>query len=121
MPIQSQLVRAGEVRPVSGSVQAVPGEGTSDGSAAMESLNPVLCSNPEATQWQRILILIKRAVVEILLQRHCLRPRQLHQVTDHRARLRTMMLLHVDTLRRLYGAILGDSRDHPTVTVIGCN
>ena len=49
MPVQSQVVGAGEVGPVSGSVQAVPGEGTSDGSDAMESLNPVLCSNPEAT------------------------------------------------------------------------
>ena len=49
MPVQSQVVRAGEVEPVSDSVQAVPGEGTSVGSDAMESLNPVLCSNPEAT------------------------------------------------------------------------
>ena len=49
MPVQSQVVRAGEVGPVSGSVQAVPGEGTSDGSDAMESLKPVFCSNPEAT------------------------------------------------------------------------
>lgn len=47
MPVESQVVRAGEVGPVSGSVEAVPGEGTSDGSDAMKSLNPVLCSSPE--------------------------------------------------------------------------
>jgi len=48
MPAESQVVRAGEVGPVSGAVEAVLGEGTSDGSDAMESLNPVLCSSPEA-------------------------------------------------------------------------
>jgi len=48
MPAESQVMRAGEVGPVSGPVEAVLGEGTSDGSDAMESLNPVLCSSPEA-------------------------------------------------------------------------
>ena len=48
MPAESQVVRAGEVGPVSGPVEAVLSEGMSDGNDAMESLNPVLCSSPEA-------------------------------------------------------------------------
>ena len=47
MPVESQVVRAGEVGPVSGSVEAVPGEGSLDGSDAIKSLNPALCSSLE--------------------------------------------------------------------------
>ena len=36
-------------------------------------------------------------------------------------RLLRRLLLHLDTLRRLYGVYMGDSGYHPTITVIGCN
>ena len=47
MPAESQVVRAGEAGPVSGSVEAVPGEGMLDGSDTIKSLNPAQCSSPE--------------------------------------------------------------------------
>ena len=47
MPAESQVVRAGEVGPVSGSVEAVPGEGMLDGSDRIKSLNPAQCCSPE--------------------------------------------------------------------------
>ena len=47
MPDESHDVTAGEVGPVSDSVEAVLGEGMLDGSDATKSLNPAQCSNPE--------------------------------------------------------------------------
>ena len=47
MPDESHVVRAGEVGPVSDSVEAVLGEGMLDGSDAIKSLNPGHCSSPE--------------------------------------------------------------------------
>lgn len=40
--VEPQVVRAVEVGPASGYGEAVPGKGTSDGSDAMKSLNPLL-------------------------------------------------------------------------------
>ena len=47
MPVESHVVRAGEVGPVSDSVEAVLGEGMLNGSGATKSLNPAQCSSPE--------------------------------------------------------------------------
>lgn len=47
MPAESHVVRAGEVGPVSVSVEAVQGESMLDGSDATKSLNPAQCSSPE--------------------------------------------------------------------------
>ena len=47
MPDESHVVRAGEVGPVSDSVEAVLGEGMLDGSDATKFLNPAQCSSPE--------------------------------------------------------------------------
>ena len=47
MPVESHVVRAGEVGPVSDSVEAVLGEGMLNGSDATKSLNPAQCSSPE--------------------------------------------------------------------------
>ena len=47
MPDESHVVTAGEVGPVSDSVEAVLGEGMLDGSDATKSLNPAQCSSPE--------------------------------------------------------------------------
>lgn len=47
VPAESHVVRAGEVGPVSGSVEAVLGESMLDGSDATKSLNPAQCSSPE--------------------------------------------------------------------------
>jgi len=47
-PVESRVVSAGEIEPVTGvSVPAVSREGESDGNAAMESLDPVICSSPQ--------------------------------------------------------------------------
>ena len=47
MPVESHVLRAGEVGPVSDSVEAVLGEGMLDGSDATKSLNPAQCSSPD--------------------------------------------------------------------------
>ena len=49
MPVESHVVRAGEVGPASGSDKVLPGEGMLDGSDAilLKSLNPAQCSSPE--------------------------------------------------------------------------
>ena len=47
MPVESHVVRAGEVGPVSDSVEAVLGEGMLNGSDTTKSLNPAQCSSPE--------------------------------------------------------------------------
>ena len=47
MPAESQVVRAEEVGPVSGSVEAVTGEGMLDCSDTIKSPNPAQCSSPE--------------------------------------------------------------------------
>ena len=47
MPDESHVVTAGEVGPVSDSVEAVLGEGMLDSSDATKSLNPAQCSGPE--------------------------------------------------------------------------
>ncbi|KAL9967721.1 hypothetical protein ACROYT_G026010 [Oculina patagonica] len=128
-PVESQVVSAGEDEPVTGgSVSAVSREGESDGSAAMECLDPVICSSPQEAEAmsddaesdvgssETEEVAATDADAEI--PPHAM-PAML--LADNRTRRRTARPLWVDTPHRMYGVVMGKSGDNRIVMVTGCS
>ena len=121
MPVESHVARAEEVGPVSDSVEAVLGEGMLNGSDATKSLNPAQCSSPEvmtiAEDPESDNESFGSNTDAVIL------PQTQTATPDNRPLSETESFDAAShgTFCRQCEVVMGDSRDHPTITLIGCN